>query len=351
MSQTQPSSSPSTEPPEGLADAYRKAEQIAARDLNNLYLTSCYFLDRQRYWAFCAMYAVMRVVDDRIDAIPSRSGSSTESRNIEHQVVDAWQTALETASGGKAPGSSVVAACDHPEAAELLAAGGDAMERFPVPTVLWRNFFAAMHRDIDQPRFATYQDFLDYTEGASVSPTTIYLYLIAAARPSSAVASAAGPYVLPPGFDLITCGRHLGTFAYLGHILRDLAEDLSTGEEGLIYVASEDLASFGLDEDALRRDLANRRASSELRQLVSELRDRSRHHLRAGRRLLAPLDGVLEPDGSYILELILTIYERVLDKIETTGDDPMAGQHHLDMDEKLAIASEVAARVGFNPED
>src|SRR6185295_12872475 len=132
----------------------------------------------------------------------------------------------------------------------------------PVPDVLWRNFFVAMHRDLEVHRFATYRDFLDYTEGAAVAPTTIYLYLVA-----SRSRAAGEPYRLPEGFDLIGSGRQLGIFAYLGHILRDLATDLATGEDGLLYLGADDLEAFGITEAMLFADLARHEAGPQLRAL------------------------------------------------------------------------------------
>ncbi len=198
-----------------------------------------------------------------------------------------------------------------------------------------------MHADVDQARFATYAEFLAYTEGASVAPTTIYLYLLAAQRAGE------GPYLLPPGFDLIGCGRHLGTFAYLAHILRDLAEDLEATAEGLIYVASEDLAAHGLGEAALREDLAAGAARPGLRALVAELAARAREHLAAGKALLRPLEGRLSPDCEFILELIVTLYDQILRRIEEQDHDPMRGTHQLTLEQKHEIARDVAARVGF----
>jgi hypothetical protein len=32
----------------------------------NLYRTSCFFRDMERHRAFCAQYAIMRLVDDRV---------------------------------------------------------------------------------------------------------------------------------------------------------------------------------------------------------------------------------------------------------------------------------------------
>jgi phytoene/squalene synthetase len=327
---------------EPLAVAYAAAEAVAAKDQNNLYLVSRYFADREKYLAFCAFYAVMRLVDDRIDAIPSRSELASEARAFEHRVVDFWQDCVEACRAGAAPVLAEIPEGLPEGVPELLAALTDASQRFPVPGVLWRNFFAAMHRDLDSHRFAAYRDFLEYAEGAAVAPTTIYLYLVAS-RP----AAVGEPYVLPEGFDLIGSGHHLGVFAYLGHILRDLAADLATGREGLLYLAADDLDAFGLTEAMLFADLANRQASPQLRALVGELAARSLDFLQGGRRLLTVLDGTLTPDCAFALELIMAIYQEVVDRIAACAYDPFTGRHQLSVGDKKRIAFRLAKRGGF----
>ncbi len=322
--------------------SFEVAAAISARDLNNLYLTSCYFTDRERFQAFCGLYALMRVIDDRVDAITDRTALPDGERAQEHGVVDAWASAFVSAVCGAEVSRQDLLACESADAPLLLDAAALSMHLFPVPLALWQNFFRAMHADLDQARFATYAEFLDYTEGASVAPTTIYLYLLAAQRQGDD-----GPYLLPEDFDLIECGRHLGTFAYLAHILRDLAEDLAATAEGLVYLATEDLLAFGLDEAALREDLAAGRARPALHALVAELVARSRSHLEAGRALLEPLAGRLSPDCAFILELIVTLYDRILGRIEAADHDPMRGAHQLTLEQKHEIAAEVAARTGF----
>jgi phytoene synthase len=323
-------------------EPYDAAEVIASRDRNNLYLTSCYFRDPERYKAFCAYYALMRIVDDRIDDIPDRARLSDRDRAREHRVVSAWATAIRESSEGRSPSRSGIARCNHPEAAALLEAFAGSRAFFPVPISLWDNFFHSMHWDLDHDRFETWRDFLTYAEGASVAPTTIYLLLLAsnaqAARDSLAV---------PPGFDLRTCGRHLGRFAYLGHIVRDIAEDLRTGDRGLLYVAREDMAARGVTEDSLRADLHRGRASAATRTLVADLLGRARHYLRQGRDSMAPLKGQIGDDRAFILELIVTMYERVMERIVDRRFDPLAGQHRLSIADKQGIVGEVAGRVGF----
>lgn len=321
----------------GNDEAFQAAEIIAARDHNNLYLTSCFFQDRERYFAFCGLYALMRVIDDRVDSIPDRDALAPEAKAREKAVIAAWRRAFLAESSSAAD----LAACEHEQASELLSAARRAMALFPLPVVLWENFFAAMEKDLDQARFPTFADFLDYTEGASVAPTTIYLYLLSAQLENE------GRYRVPADFDLIGCGRHLGTFAYIAHIVRDLAADLRATRRGLLYLATDDLAAHGMAEVDLFRDLEQGRAGAGLLALVTDLIGRARAYLEKGRRQAQILEGRLTPDCAYILELIVSIYEEVLRKIERSGSDPLRGEHHLTNAEKQEIALRVATVTRF----
>jgi phytoene/squalene synthetase len=76
------------------------AEAIAARDANNLYRASCFFQNPERYRSFCAQYAIMRVIDDRIDALPARVSLTPPEVAAERDVVDAWRSAVEAVYDG-----------------------------------------------------------------------------------------------------------------------------------------------------------------------------------------------------------------------------------------------------------
>jgi phytoene synthase len=298
------------------------AEAVAARDQNSLYLTSRFFADERRYHSFCAYYALMRVVDDRIDGLLDRRSLSERDRRYEHEVVGAWEEAIRCAYESRSPSRRVMDQCGHPEAPALLESLAAALASYPVFPSLWSNFFRSMHWDLDHDRFDTWQDFLDYAEGASVSPTTIYLILLAS-RPDRSTAGLS----FPAGFDLETCGRKLGTFAYLGHIVRDLAADLGTGTRGLLYFSYEDLKKHDLTEAQLFADLAHGEASPATRSLVAELLRRARNYLDEGRNAMAPLRGTIEYDCAFILELIVTLYQSVIERIESCGCDPLTDEH------------------------
>jgi phytoene synthase len=321
--------------------AHEVTEAIASRDRNNLYVTSSFFRDPIKYKAFCAYYAIMRVVDDRIDNFPSPSSRCAEVRKRELGVVAAWERVVRSSCRGIHPTASLLASCDFAEAEAVCESFIGSYRVFPVPIRLWTNFFAAMRSDLVASEFVRWTDFLAYAEGATVAPTTIYLSLIVARRDVTKDSCE-----FPRGFDLYDCGRHLGLFAYLGHIIRDLAADIARTATRLC-IAREDMLAHGVSPEMLRSEALNRRASLATRRLVGELLQRARWHLAQGRALPVPIHGFLDSDSRFILELIITMYEHIIAKIESTGCDPMAKRHHLTRREQAEIVHQVAARTVF----
>lgn len=324
-----------------LTPADEVTEAIASKDRNNLHVTSSFFRDPAKYRAFCAYYAVMRLVDDRVDSLPTPCGLSAKLRENELAVVMAWEQVVKSGCHGVYPKTSFLTSCDFAEAKAICESFIHSYRLFPVPITLWTDFFAAMRSDLSDGEFVRWADFLAYAEGATVAPTTIYLWLIMARRNVTK-----GSYECPRGFDLYACGRHLGIFAYLGHIIRDLASDVKSMTTRLC-IAREDMLAHGVSPEMLRNEALNRRASHATKRLVADLLQRARDHLAQGRALAQPAYELIEGDSLFILELIIAIYEHVIEKIVSIGCDPMSGRHHLTPQERAEIVQQVAARVGF----
>lgn len=323
--------------PGALSGADGVAESIAAKDLNNLYRTSCHLRNEDRYRAFCATYAVMRVVDDYVDDLLAQPHTESD-RTQALEVVSAWHRLARACLSGQRPAPEDLVRCNHPRIDELAVAFSAAARRFPVPGHLWDDFFAAMRQDLVGQGFRTYDDFLEYAFGAAAAPTTIYLHLIAAERRRGE-----DSFDAPQDFDMMRCGRSLGCFAYLAHVLRDLREDLTTGEEGLLYLAIDDMTAHGVTVTSLKRDAAAGAASSEQRALVRDLAGRASRLAQEGRRYLAALDGSLSDDRAFVLELIVRIYEAVLRKIAACSYDVTTERHKLTGTEKERIALQIAS--------
>ncbi len=317
-------------------------EAIASRDRNNLYVTSSFFRDPYKYRAFCDYYAVMRLVDDRIDDLSPPDSRSAELKEHELEVVASWERSVSSCCKGIYPTASLIASCESAEAEAACESLFDSYQTLPVPVRLWSNFFAAMRSDLVDSEFDLWSDFLTYAEGATVAPTTIYLWLIVARRNEMR-----NTYEIPREFDLHDCGRHLGLFAYIGHIIRDLAADI-TDAKTRVCLAREDMLAHDVSLQKLKSEALKRRASPATRRLVEELLKRARRHLEQGRELTCPILESLDTDSRFILELIITMYEHIIAKIETTGYDPMSNQHHLTQREQVEIAHRIASHTGFS---
>ena len=322
--------------------AFDVTEAIASKDQNNLYITSSFFEDLIKYKAFCAYYAVMRVVDDRVDNLPLPVNRSVELCDRELGVVDAWEQVVSSCHRGIHPMASQLQACDFAEAEAVCESLIAAFRAFPVSIKLWTNFFEAMRSDIVASEFACWSDFLAYAEGATVAPTSIYLSLIVARRND-----AKNSYVFPTGFDLFRCGRYLGIFAYLGHIIRDLAEDIKNAATRLC-ITHEDMVAHGVSPETLKSDALRRQASPATSGLVADILQRAQRYLLQGRALTLQIQDFIESDGRFILELIITMYEHVIAKIESAGCDPMVKRYYLTKKEKAHIVQSVAVHTGFS---
>jgi phytoene synthase len=281
-----------------LAQALLLCEEIAAKDRSNLYRVSLLFEDRARYDAFIAMYALMRVIDDRVDSFPDKYALSEASRRLLLAELDAYEEQIESAYRGDPCSPLSTALCA-------------AIETFPVPASLWSLFLRAMRFDVTSPRFVDYPEFLSYSEGATCAPTSIYLYLLASTRDERNVYRCT--------FDFEQCGRDLGLFAYLCHILRDFVRDLSVGERGLVYVSQADLLAHDLSESCLREMVARGEADDRFCRLVRALCQRAAVYQKRGTATALAQRPFLDADCAVILTLIISMYSTLLERIE---EDP-----------------------------
>lgn len=309
------------------------SERVAAKDRSNLYVVSQFFEDRARYDAFIAMYAVMRVVDDLVDDVADKALMPVSARDALLRELDQWEHRIRAAYAG----------CPllDPIDIALMAA----VHTFPVPIELWLNFIDAMRFDVRKPRFDDFDEFLEYGEGATVAPTSIYVYLLTSSRQSD------GRYLVAD-FDFLSCGRDLGRFAYIAHVLRDVCEDLNVGRTGLVYLSIADLRAHQLTEADLR-SLADGIAPSITRErwrsLVGDICQRAQHMRREGATMARGAWDTLPADCAFIFRLIVGTYGELLNRIHADPDCVLRSESVLSDADKFALLRSAADAAGFRP--
>lgn len=304
-----------------MKSLYTKSISIAKKDKSNLYIVSKFMEDKEKFFGFCAFYAIMRVVDDKVDNMDKSSAKQVSE--VGH-FLDEWE-------------NNTMRAYDYSSSEDVFAALHDALQKFPLPKSIWRNFFKSMRTDVSTNRFASFNDFLNYCEGATVAPTVVFIYLLTSRKQKNGVYKVSN-------FDYYTCGKNLGIFAYLAHILRDVKEDY---EQDLVYIPKNELKTFSVAERDIKDFSRNGTINEAFHKLAMNYIKISRGYAGTGKSMAKKVYSVLEKDSLFILKLIIRIYEKVLDKIDDSKANVFDDSHKLTIREKLGVALDVAKEVGI----
>ncbi|HWY58988.1 MAG TPA: phytoene/squalene synthase family protein [Terriglobales bacterium] len=300
----QPAPTPFAPTESQLAVAYSVCRSITRSAAKNFYYAFL-VLPRAKRQALCAVYAFMRRCDDIAD---DESFSQYDRR----QKLAGWLDAFHRAQSGEPT--------DEP----VLLALTDAQRRYNIRIGL-----------LDQLAYGTAMDVEGGPPDASGSPAPhelsvryrtfddLYQYCYRVASVVGLVCIHVFGYRDPAAEPL---AERLGLAFQLTNIIRDVKEDASMDR---IYLPQEDLDKFGISLSSLR-------AASDpaiFRPLLAMEADRAREYYRAGAELL-PL---VEEDSQPALWVLMTIYQRLLDKIALRQYDVFSDKVSLSVREKLGI--------------
>lgn len=238
-----------------LADAYAECRAFTKRRATNFYYAFS-SLPRGKRNAIYAAYAFAGTVDDAVD--------EAGSRELRLQRLAEARSILARAYGddGAAPAET--------REDWLAVALGDAATRFDIPREFFHDLITGMEQDLDQRRYETYAELLDYCYKAASVIGLICVEIFGYDRSRAGLAREAA----------IDMGRAL----QLTNILRDVREDAARDR---IYLAQEDLRRHGYSD----ADVLANRYNDEFRALMADYADRARALYDSGLRLIPLLDG------------------------------------------------------------
>jgi phytoene synthase len=265
--------------------SYEYCRRVARRRAKNFYY-SFILLSRPQRNAMCAIYAFMRYCDDLSD----EPGAT-------RAAIDKWRAEMEAALTGQFSG--------HP----LWPAFYHTVRRFGIPHPYFREMIDGVLSDLEPRRFETFEQLYRYCYQVAsvVGLTIIHIF----------------------GFDTrsaLPLAEKCGVAFQLTNILRDIRED---AERGRIYLPAEDLRRFGVTEEDLR---AGRRDEAFLRLMAFEA-ERAQAYYDESR----PLLDLIHPRSRASLWALISIYSRLLDRIERSNYDVFRRRVRLPLWEKSWI--------------
>jgi phytoene synthase len=265
--------------------SYEYCRRVARRRAKNFYYSFVLLSGPQRN-AMCAIYAFMRYCDDLSD-----------EPGANRAAIDKWRAEMEAALEGRFS--------DHP----VWPAFHHTVRRFCIPHQYFREMIDGVLSDLEPRRFETFEQLYRYCyQVASVVGLTIVHIF---------------------GFDTrsaLPLAEKCGVAFQLTNILRDIRED---AERGRIYLPAEDLRRFGVTEEDL---IAGRRDEPFLRLMAFEA-ERARAYYNESR----PLLDLIHPRSRASLWALISIYSRLLERIEGSNYDVFRRRVRLPLWEKSWI--------------
>ncbi|MGA1977700.1 MAG: squalene/phytoene synthase family protein [Bacteroidales bacterium] len=247
------------------------------------------FWEKDRLCAAKICYKFMRTIDDLIDdhKAANRMIAPPERKEFT-SIVNDWLKMILTSDK-----------C-NPLQKELA----DTMEQFRIPLWPLETFAKSMIYDINNDGFPTLETFLDYSQGASVAPASVFVHL-------NCLTKRNGVYQAPQ-FDVRETAIPCAVFSYIVHIIRDFQKDQ---KNNLNYFADDLIARNNLTRKDLSEFANGRALNRDFRNLISvyyTLADEYR--IRTGEMIKkrAPL---LEVRYRFSLELIFDLYMMIFERI------------------------------------
>jgi phytoene synthase len=282
-----------------LCSAYRTCRRMQRRH-DPTYYWATMRLPRDVRPAVHALYGYVRGADQLVDG-PDRSPDPAARR----LALDRWQAELEQ---GIATGRS-----RHPVIAALVDAG----RRHDLPLFELSVYMDSMRFDCGPVRVATRAELDSYMRGSA-----------------GAVGLIMAPLLGVPS-ELHSTVAQLGTAFQLTNFIRDVSEDYGLDR---VYLPVEDRARLGVSV----QDIAERRMTDGLRALMAQEVARARQLFAT----TAILDGALDPAIRPGVRLARSVYECVLDRVESLGFDVLRHRVRVPPWQLGAIAIAALATTG-----
>lgn len=252
-------------------------------------LIAASFWDYDRYCAAKTCYKFMRAIDDLIDNHKARNKmiEPPERQSFEADVQD-WLKMI------------IVSEDCNPMQKDL----NEMTQKFQIPLWPLEAFGKSMIYDINNDGFPTMEAFLEYSNGASVAPASIFVHLNGLQHVNGHFES--------PAFDVKWAATPCAIFSYLVHIIRDFQKDQLNN---LSYFADDLILKNGLTRSDLRNFAEGEPVNENFRNLISGYYSLADEYRLKTLDIIKKIKPLLEPKYQLSLEIIFDLYVMVFEKI------------------------------------
>jgi phytoene synthase len=271
---------------------YAFCRQIMRRASNNYSFASS-FLPLEKRHHVDALYAFLRIGDDRVDV--SHDGYDSPLAAIDNWERAYWH-AFET---GGSP---------DPIMRAFLSTAVD----FCIPANTMSPYFRAMKEDLVKTHFSTFEELLYYMDGSAIPVGRAMTYILGV-RESFTYS------------DALVRADHLSIAMQLSNFWRDIGQDWQIGR---VYIPQEDMDLFQISEETLAAGQISDRFI-ELLEFEVGRTEQYYESAREGIRMLA--------SGQWGVMSALLIYQAILDSIRANNYDVFSRRARTNLLQKSVL--------------
>lgn len=253
-------------------------------------LIAASFWDEERYKAAKICYKYLRELDDLIDCHKSlHTKINAGEKHIFLDKINSWISSIKDRSGKTSATYELE----------------QTMEKFHLPLWPMETFAKSMIYDINHTGFNTLDDFIAYSQGASVAPASIFVHLCGLRSQNNAY--------LPPAFDVREASTPCAMFSYIIHIIRDFQKDQ---QNNLNYFANDMLMRNGLDAEKVQQIAHGGTITSGFRNMIREYYNLADAYRKQTYETIHAISKYMEPVYLLSLYIIFNLYLMVFERID-----------------------------------
>jgi len=270
-------------------EIYNSIDFHKIKDHPNI-LIAANFWEADRFCAAKICYKFMRAIDDLIDNHKAKNKYIDPGERTEFVAdVDEWLKMI------------IISKECNPLQKELT----ETIEKFRIPLWPMEAFAKSMIYDINNDGFPTLDAFLEYSNGASVAPASIFVHL-------NGLQNTEGKFELPP-FEVKWAATPCAVFSYLVHIIRDFQKDQLNN---LSYFADDLIIKNHLTRQDLNEFAAGRPVNKDFRNLIMYYYDLADEYRLKTYEIIKEIKPLLEPRYQLSLEVIFNLYLMIFERID-----------------------------------
>ena len=253
-------------------------------------LIAAHFWEKERYHAAKVCYKFLRAIDDLIDNYKAKNKFI-------------------------APGDRKKFIADVDEWLKMMALSGDAdpshkelvstIRKFRIPGWALEAFAKSMIYDINNDGFPSLEAFIEYAQGASVSPASIFVHLAGLVKKNGRFSD--------PLFNVREVATPCALFSYLVHIIRDFQKDQLNN---LNYFSDDIAAKHRLSRHDLKEIAWGHPVSNNFRNLINEYYLLADKYRLMTYEVMKKICLLVEPRYRLSLEIIFELYLMVFERID-----------------------------------